>query len=411
MHVPQELVDLIVDDLHDDTPSLKLCSLIARAFTSPAQTLLFKKIEILPPKPDAQGSRSRDSPCQRFHNILTSSPHLAPLVHELHIVLVGSETSFDSDENGRYLQARRAPWIMSDRTLSLVLPLLNIKRISLLENSPGEWNGSGDFSMNWNNLEQDLQSALAAVFSSPTLESVHLRGIVVQSPAQLLSLFSEATYLTSMSISRIYFTQKYHRRDPWPESRPWCPQLRSLFISELFSDSSSRYLLHPRIDLSQIISLTIVTDWGGAEEMIEVIPSLQHLQFYLSNRTRTPLHSILTPTMSSVHLFTKDLPFSMPSIFISCPPESRLEKIILEGPTRPFRSEIADSVINSTIGNLSALRTVEIRAYLSDKSDPPFHEWAAKVRSALPSLVGRGLLTFTEIEGVDIDTAPHDGWE
>jgi hypothetical protein len=91
-------------------------------------------------------------------------------------VLVGSETSFDYDENGRYLKERR---IMSDKTLSLVLPLLNIKQISLLENSPGEWNGSGDFSMNSNNLEQDLQSAFAAVFSSPTLESVHLRWIVV----------------------------------------------------------------------------------------------------------------------------------------------------------------------------------------------------------------------------------------
>ncbi|KAJ7868776.1 hypothetical protein B0H14DRAFT_3583553 [Mycena olivaceomarginata] len=178
MHVPQELVDLIVDGLHDDTPSLKLCSLIARTFTSPAQTLLFNKIEILPPKPDAQGSRSRESPCQRFHDILTLSPHLAPLVHELHIVLVGSETSFDYDENGRYLKERRAPRIMSDKTPPLVPPLLNIKQISLLENSPGEWNGSGDFSMNSNNLEQDLQSAFAAV-SSPTLESVHLRGIVV----------------------------------------------------------------------------------------------------------------------------------------------------------------------------------------------------------------------------------------
>ncbi|KAJ7874219.1 hypothetical protein B0H14DRAFT_2569391 [Mycena olivaceomarginata] len=96
----------------------------------------------------------------------------------IHIVLVGSETSFDYDENGRYLKERRAPRIMSDKTPPLVPPLLNIKQISLLENSPGEWNGSGDFSMNSNNLEQDLQSAFAAV-SSPTLESVHLRGIVV----------------------------------------------------------------------------------------------------------------------------------------------------------------------------------------------------------------------------------------
>jgi hypothetical protein len=47
--------------------------------------------------------------------------------------------------------------------------------------------------MDWNSLGRILNSALATAFSSPTLESVHLRGIVVDSPAQLFSLISEAT--------------------------------------------------------------------------------------------------------------------------------------------------------------------------------------------------------------------------
>lgn len=34
-HLPQELVDLIVDNLRDDIPSLKSCSLAARTFSSP----------------------------------------------------------------------------------------------------------------------------------------------------------------------------------------------------------------------------------------------------------------------------------------------------------------------------------------------------------------------------------------
>ncbi|KAJ7359427.1 hypothetical protein DFH08DRAFT_846076 [Mycena albidolilacea] len=82
---------------------------------------------------------------------------------------------------------------MSGRTLSLVLPLLDLKRISLIDNAPVEWDGNGEFRMDWNSLGRVLNSALAAVFFSPTLESVHLRGIVVDSPAQLFSLFSEAT--------------------------------------------------------------------------------------------------------------------------------------------------------------------------------------------------------------------------
>ncbi|KAJ7366247.1 hypothetical protein DFH08DRAFT_164606 [Mycena albidolilacea] len=117
MRIPQELVDLIMNNLHGDVPSHKSCTLAARTFVSSAQTWLFNKIEILPPR-RLEGSNSENS-CQRFYKLLTSSPHLAPLVHELHIVLAGFETSFayDEDENGDDLQARHVPWIsMSERT-------------------------------------------------------------------------------------------------------------------------------------------------------------------------------------------------------------------------------------------------------------------------------------------------------
>ncbi|KAJ6456070.1 hypothetical protein C8R45DRAFT_1034821, partial [Mycena sanguinolenta] len=215
MHVPQELVDLIVDNLHDDIPSLKSCSLTARAFVGSAQTWIFNKVEILPPK----RRDDQDSPCRKFHKLLTRSPRSASLVDELQIVLVGSETSFAYDEKGDYLEERHVPWVMSGRTLSLVLALLDLKRISLVENSPSEWNELGKFSMDWNQLGRSLKSALAAVFSSPKLDSVCLRGFVVQSPVQLLSLFSEATFLGKIpssgarSFNRCSFRILAHDRD------------------------------------------------------------------------------------------------------------------------------------------------------------------------------------------------------
>ncbi|KAJ6480845.1 hypothetical protein C8R45DRAFT_1100429 [Mycena sanguinolenta] len=124
MHVPRELVDLIVDNLHNDIPNLKSCSLTTRTFVGSAQTWIFNKVEILPPK----NQDDQDSPCEKFYELLMRSPHIASLVDELQIVLVGSETSFAFDEE------RHVPWVIFGETLSVVLALLDLKRISLVEN-------------------------------------------------------------------------------------------------------------------------------------------------------------------------------------------------------------------------------------------------------------------------------------
>ncbi|KAJ6588072.1 hypothetical protein B0H19DRAFT_900559, partial [Mycena capillaripes] len=50
--LPQELVDMVVDNLHDDIPSLESCSLAARTFLASTRTHIFNKIEIKPP-PDS----------------------------------------------------------------------------------------------------------------------------------------------------------------------------------------------------------------------------------------------------------------------------------------------------------------------------------------------------------------------
>ncbi|KAJ6552255.1 hypothetical protein DFH09DRAFT_598051 [Mycena vulgaris] len=281
--IPQEIVDLIVDNLHDDIPALKSCSLAARTFVSSTRTHIFRKIEITPPPV----GKNRQSPCQKLYKLLTSSPHIAPLVDELCVVLVGSETSFEYDEEGQYLTEPHVTWIMAGRTLSLVLPLLDLRRISLVENSPADWNSAGTFSMNWNKMGRTLKSALAEVFSSPNLEAVHLRGIVVESPCQLLSLFSEATSLKGLSLSRVYFTQRWDQRKPWPDSDPWRPQLRSLLISDSSGDSFSPYLSNPRIDLARVKSLCVVT--AQAEWRDKIVSqttasgALEHLRlWYLS---------------------------------------------------------------------------------------------------------------------------------
>ncbi|KAJ7863801.1 hypothetical protein B0H14DRAFT_462298 [Mycena olivaceomarginata] len=253
MALPQELVDIILDIIRDDIASLKCCSLAARTFVTSARKHIFKKIEISHPL----------SSCEMFHKLLCSSPHIAPLVEDLCIVsvlethpLFGSDMFSDPDR-GRLrleLDMRRVSWVMSSGTLALVLPLLNLKRISVIENATPQ-RSSEEYAVNWNKLDQHLQSALAGVFSSPRLEAVHLRGVVLESPCQLLSLFSEATALKEMSLSRLYCTQQ----EPWPESRIWRPTLRSLLLNDLHADPFSQYVLNPRIDLASVGTLALTT--------------------------------------------------------------------------------------------------------------------------------------------------------
>ncbi|KAF7366885.1 hypothetical protein MSAN_00947200 [Mycena sanguinolenta] len=115
--LPQELLDIVVDNLHDDTRSLKSCALAARAFLTSARIHIFRRIEIIPPK---LKTNSSSSPCQKLLGLLTSSPHLPRLVEELCVVLMGS--NFTDSSELQNIHKGPMPWITADDSLPLVLP-------------------------------------------------------------------------------------------------------------------------------------------------------------------------------------------------------------------------------------------------------------------------------------------------
>ncbi|KAJ6487119.1 hypothetical protein C8R47DRAFT_515841 [Mycena vitilis] len=137
---------------------------------------------------------------------------------------------------------------MDSPTLSLILPLLDLKQIALTVNAWLSIDNSRDSSLNWLRLPSELKSALMDVFSSPKLEAIHLRGVVVDPPRDLFSLFSEASSLKEMSLSRIYATNRIEDRAPRRELRRWCPQLRTLHVSDMRTNKFCHYMLEPQID-------------------------------------------------------------------------------------------------------------------------------------------------------------------
>ncbi|KAJ7306749.1 hypothetical protein DFH08DRAFT_1088818 [Mycena albidolilacea] len=402
MDLPQELVDAIVDNIHHDIPSLKSCSLAARPFVDSARKHIFRKIEITHPL------SSYSNTCELFYKLLCSSPHIAPLVEDLCIV------SSDSD---------RRNWAMSSGTLCLVLPLLNLTRISIIENGQ-----SGiSYSRSWNKMDQHLQSALADVFSSPRLEAVHLRGLVLESPSQLLLLFAEATALKEMSLSRLYFTQAEY--EPWPELQLWHPKLRSLLVNDFRSDPFCHYLTNPRFDLSRVSTLTVGT--RSVERMSTIMQatnagpsSVEHLRLLLWDE-RSWNGNFFSANLRFLHLFT----FSgfglglLGTVFKTCPHDSCLEQLTLEGTVNlhelPSHSEELDAAIDTTVNHLRALKIIEIRpttspdvlwmtsiirATMTGSSDT-FTAWKAAAQAVLPSLMRRGMLHIIGIE------TRGPGWE
>ncbi|KAJ7611313.1 hypothetical protein FB45DRAFT_941519 [Roridomyces roridus] len=380
--VPSELVDKIIDNLEGDAPSLLSCCRAARTFVQPSQMRLFKKVTIL--------ATSDGDPCYKFYNSITNSPHLASFVQELSVDMLQPGARAVHMGGRSYCSS----WIMEhDTKLSKILPRLRLKHISLYDNTPAY---QQTFPMDWTRLGPALLYALTAVFSSPTLESVHLKGWQLSSPQQLLSLFAKAKALKSLSISRLSFD----RSGQWSTSAPWLPKLASLSILELEGKQTSSSFLHPQIDLSGITTLVVAS--GSQRRIMEpdVVKGLEHLSVYLGGSLDPK--SFLTPNLRSIHLYVHNLDTVMLALFQSIPENSRLERITLDvyasHAAVDVKSRVFDNTMESRISShLHSLRIVEIRCVLMHGEERGFFAWTERMRMAFQCLQRRGLLSFKRL--------------
>jgi hypothetical protein len=315
---------------------------------------------------------------------------------------------------------------MSGRTLSLILLLLTeLIRISIIENGDSTQT-SAKFSRSWSKVDPPLQSALANVFSSPRLEAVHLCGLVLESPCHLLSLFSEATALKEMSLSRLYFTQDKGRHEPWPESQLWRPKLQSLLLN-VFSTDLCQYLANPQIDLTHVRTLTLATPLPEQrKKMVQATKlrlsrGVEHLGLYLAYNFEMhifdceyllhPMHprltkisvvspDLFTTNLRSIHFFSHSI-VKLLGVFVkTCPHDSCLEYVTLDVFT--YLPQAAPDLelytaIDATVDHLPALKTIEVR-WIVDGSSATLTQWESGVHTVVSSLVRRGVLRLTTIE-------------
>ncbi|KAK0192518.1 hypothetical protein F5146DRAFT_506633 [Armillaria mellea] len=93
IHIPQELVDIVVSNLHDDLPSLKTCALVSHSFLPLSQKGIFACIEVfIVPPPSRSGQTF-----QNLLSLLSGSPHISPFITSLEIYVHDPDLVQDQD--------------------------------------------------------------------------------------------------------------------------------------------------------------------------------------------------------------------------------------------------------------------------------------------------------------------------
>ncbi|KAJ7269659.1 hypothetical protein C8J57DRAFT_318063 [Mycena rebaudengoi] len=303
---PQELIDLIIDELHGDTPTLKTISLACRPMVASSQAQLFSKIVLRLLRPSSDGL----TPCQKLFEILTCAPHLVPLIQGLDIV----------DD------VLSSQMIESAQDISSILLLLHLKRIWI--RCRAHWV--------WQRLPQILQDSLEQTFRSPGLESIQIWGIYLPCSLEYSAfhVFGGAPASLRTLVFAVDGISYTHTRPP---PFQWLPKIQSLAIPYLRLDCHGhlgRALSCPALDFSFLRSLSI-SDIGTPKlwlllDMIRGRSALQELNVWLnSERHYVYLLAPLSSLRSVRFTLPGDSVENVLTFIRDCATNPRLEHIVL----------------------------------------------------------------------------------
>jgi hypothetical protein len=165
---PQDVIDIVVDHLHDDVGTLKSCAAVCRSFLRPSQLHLFFTVRL---------GKSLSS--KRLCDLINAKPTIAGFVRELfidHDIDLGVGTAWFANDT-RFL-----PNLLNAmhhlRLLSLRLPYI----------------------LPWASLSIEMRSALVERFRSSSLEDIKLYQLV-HIPISVMMHFAHVKRLTLYSVT------------------------------------------------------------------------------------------------------------------------------------------------------------------------------------------------------------------
>ncbi len=172
--LPQELIDYILDFLHDNVPVLRMCSLASNSLLPRSRHHIYSCVLIVHDM-DFDSFRERYSGklyrCGNFNALLKHSPHVGPLVRTLGIHTIGMHTI-----------SERLVELCADSSLhSIFTSLHNLSQIQLVDRR-----GMTD----WDYFPSVFQQLFLRTLRSLRLTAVHLKGIAYNTNAELEDVFT-----------------------------------------------------------------------------------------------------------------------------------------------------------------------------------------------------------------------------
>lgn len=161
MNVPQELVDLIIDNLHDETTALKHCSLVCKSWLPTSRKYIFERLYF--------DCLYRTQNLEPSYNFFSESPHLIPYIRVLKI---------SGDSYGLLPAAQLLP-AFSDL-------LTHLTQVELC-------------GLNFPNFPEELHY-IPNIISSHQISSIDLRTCVF-SPADVNSLLGQCTTVRHLRVA------------------------------------------------------------------------------------------------------------------------------------------------------------------------------------------------------------------
>jgi len=218
--LPQELVDHVLDHLHDDPLTLSSCSLVCHSWLPTTRYHLFSTVAFRP--------RLSDSPigqpvelCPRLHEILLVNPNLARYIRHLEIWEGAPGAHPSRCEMGYVI------WIARETTLPLVLSKLKcLRRLELC----------GNVNISYSEFSDTLRSALSNAFSLPSLVYLRVHNVSFPTSFSFVSMLSRLHSLRGLALSSVSFRDS-EPLDDFPGDLPSPPDSEDVFNQVDFNPS------------------------------------------------------------------------------------------------------------------------------------------------------------------------------
>lgn len=189
LHLPQELVDQIIDLLQNDPSSLKSCALVHHSWLSRSRQRLFAKISLKAASAH-NGAGQPQLRSKQLLDILTITKELIPCIRELEIC-EGSPLHHQPIQRHPDVPSSTT-WVMMDRNLIMLFErLTHVERFDFSSTSP----------IFWTLVPGHFLKAMYKLLSRPTLNYVRLHSWIFPNFAALSSMLSHCHNLRAFALS------------------------------------------------------------------------------------------------------------------------------------------------------------------------------------------------------------------